>query len=179
MGVLLLMEEIRRSPVEVGSLSHYLQGFSTIQSVVGLGISEPSTVGPYNYIEHPLSEGNCRFLLVALQDNDILSSSHVWWEGLFVAHGCGTFRVFLRDLFQNWQHDCIPWIMNLSNEISLPWVMSSFKCESIFLTGTPLRLINSVNPVSCFSRYFPATIWFSAPFWPTFPSTFQHLSGLA
>ena len=75
MGVLLLMEEIRRSPVEVGSLSHYLQGFSTIQSVVGLGISEPSTVGPY--IEHPLSEGNCRFLLVALQDNDILSSSHV------------------------------------------------------------------------------------------------------
>ena len=27
MGVLLLMEEIRRSPVEVGSLCHYLQGF--------------------------------------------------------------------------------------------------------------------------------------------------------
>ena len=32
------------SPVEVGSLSHDLQGFSTIQTVVGNGISEPSTV---------------------------------------------------------------------------------------------------------------------------------------
>ena len=29
-GFVLLMAEIRRSPVEVGSLSHYLQGFSTI-----------------------------------------------------------------------------------------------------------------------------------------------------
>ena len=28
--VVLLMAEIRRSPVEVGSLSHHLQGFSTI-----------------------------------------------------------------------------------------------------------------------------------------------------
>ena len=28
--VILLMEVIRRSPVEVGSVSHYLQGFSTI-----------------------------------------------------------------------------------------------------------------------------------------------------
>ena len=26
-GLILLMEEIRRSPVEVGSLSHYVQGF--------------------------------------------------------------------------------------------------------------------------------------------------------
>ena len=31
----------------VGFFSHYLQGFSTIQTVVGLGISEPSTVGLY------------------------------------------------------------------------------------------------------------------------------------
>ena len=29
------MEEIRRSPVEVGSLSHYLQGFSTIPGGAG------------------------------------------------------------------------------------------------------------------------------------------------
>ena len=43
---ILLMEEIRRSPVEVGSLSHYLQGLINIQTVVGLGISEPSTVAP-------------------------------------------------------------------------------------------------------------------------------------
>ena len=35
--MLLLMEELRRSPVEVGSLSHYLQGFSTIQPVVVTG----------------------------------------------------------------------------------------------------------------------------------------------
>ena len=28
--MILLMAEIRRSPVEAGSLSHYLQGFSTI-----------------------------------------------------------------------------------------------------------------------------------------------------
>ena len=36
------MAEIRRSPVEVGSLSHYLQGFSTIPgSCLGF---QPSTV---------------------------------------------------------------------------------------------------------------------------------------
>ncbi len=40
--LLLLMEEIRRSPVEVGSLSHYLQGFSTIPGGC-LGLI-PSTV---------------------------------------------------------------------------------------------------------------------------------------
>ena len=33
------------SPVEVGRKSHYLHIFTTIQTVVGLGISEPSTVG--------------------------------------------------------------------------------------------------------------------------------------
>ena len=33
-GAIPLMAEIRRSPVEVGSLSRYLQGFSTIQTVV-------------------------------------------------------------------------------------------------------------------------------------------------
>ena len=36
--------EILRSPVEVGSLSYYLQGFWAPSQVVGLGISEPSTV---------------------------------------------------------------------------------------------------------------------------------------
>ena len=36
------MAEIRRSPVEVGSLSHYLQGFSTIPGGAGF---LPSTVG--------------------------------------------------------------------------------------------------------------------------------------
>ena len=39
--ILLLMAEIRRSPVEVGSLSHYLQGFSTIPGCLGF---QPSTV---------------------------------------------------------------------------------------------------------------------------------------
>ena len=33
-AVLLLMAELRRSPVEVASLSRYLQGFSAIQTVV-------------------------------------------------------------------------------------------------------------------------------------------------
>ena len=39
--VILLMAEIRRSPVEVGSLSHYLQGFSTIPGGAGF---QPSAV---------------------------------------------------------------------------------------------------------------------------------------
>ena len=43
MDVLLLMEEIRRSPVEVGRLSHYLQGFSTIPG--GAGILPSTVVG--------------------------------------------------------------------------------------------------------------------------------------
>ena len=42
MGLLLLMAEILRSPVEVGSFSHYLQGFSTIPGGAGF---QPSTVG--------------------------------------------------------------------------------------------------------------------------------------
>ena len=42
--IILLMEEIRRSPVVGGSLSPSFIGFYTSQ-VVGLGISEPSTVG--------------------------------------------------------------------------------------------------------------------------------------
>ena len=37
------MAEIRRSPVEVGRLSHYLQGFSTIPGGAGF---QPSTVPP-------------------------------------------------------------------------------------------------------------------------------------
>ena len=39
---ILLMAGIRRSPVEVGSLSHYLQGFIHLRWL--FGISEPSTV---------------------------------------------------------------------------------------------------------------------------------------
>ena len=42
LGILrFLMAEIRRSPVEVGRLSHYLQGFSTIPGGAGF---QPSTV---------------------------------------------------------------------------------------------------------------------------------------
>ena len=40
----LLMEEIRRSPVEVGSLSHDLQGFYHHPRWLALGFLEPSTV---------------------------------------------------------------------------------------------------------------------------------------
>ena len=45
-GLMIDGSEIRRSPVEVGSLSHYLRRFYTSQ-VVGLGISEPSTVAGF------------------------------------------------------------------------------------------------------------------------------------
>ena len=41
---LFLMEEIRRSPVDMVNLSHDLQGFLPPSQVVGNGISEPSTV---------------------------------------------------------------------------------------------------------------------------------------
>ncbi len=47
--------EIRRSPVEVGSLSHYLPGFSTIQTVVSR-ISEPSTAPTSPWVLLPLTE---------------------------------------------------------------------------------------------------------------------------
>ena len=40
------MEEIWRSPVEVGCLSHYLQGFMYILGGGDRRISEPSTVQP-------------------------------------------------------------------------------------------------------------------------------------
>ena len=38
--------EIRRSPVEVGSSSHYLRRVLAPSQVVGNGNSEPSTVSP-------------------------------------------------------------------------------------------------------------------------------------
>ena len=44
---ILLMEEIRRSPVEVGSLSHHLQGFKHSRRL--FGISEPSTRMPFKH----------------------------------------------------------------------------------------------------------------------------------
>ena len=40
----MLMEDIRRSPVEVGSLAHHLQGFIHLRWL--FGISEPATVAP-------------------------------------------------------------------------------------------------------------------------------------
>ena len=43
MGVVLLMEEILRSPVEVGSLPHYVQGFFTSQVVFSPDFWLPST----------------------------------------------------------------------------------------------------------------------------------------
>ena len=43
---LLLMAEIRRTSWGTGSLSHYLQGFSTIQTVVGNGISAINGMTP-------------------------------------------------------------------------------------------------------------------------------------
>ena len=44
---ILLMEEIRRSPVDLGSLLHYLQGFSTIPGgCLGILPSNDSTCYP-------------------------------------------------------------------------------------------------------------------------------------
>ena len=42
--ILVDASEIWGSPVDMVKYPHYLQGPSTIQTVVGLGISEPSTV---------------------------------------------------------------------------------------------------------------------------------------
>ncbi len=42
--VILLMEEIRRSPVKVGSLSYYLQGFIRFHKFWGGAGFQPSTV---------------------------------------------------------------------------------------------------------------------------------------
>ena len=53
--------EIRRSPVEVGSLSHYLQGFRTIQTVIKLA-------GFYQLI-----------LLRNLESNNLTASGGVTW----------------------------------------------------------------------------------------------------
>ena len=50
--ILLLMAEILRSPVEVGSLSHYLQGFSTIPGASKrwlFGISAINSMGFDHY----------------------------------------------------------------------------------------------------------------------------------
>ena len=46
------MEAIMRQLI--CNLSHYLQGFSTIQTVVGIGMSEPSTVSLHEEaVTHP------------------------------------------------------------------------------------------------------------------------------
>ena len=42
--------EIRRLPVHMVVVSHYLQGFYRLKKVVGLGIYEPSTVGAEKYL---------------------------------------------------------------------------------------------------------------------------------
>ena len=52
MFLILLMEEFF-APVEVGSLSHYLQSFYKSPVVVGDGISEPSTVPMPKILEKP------------------------------------------------------------------------------------------------------------------------------
>ena len=58
--------EIRRSPVEVGSWNPFLyEGFSTIQPVVGLGISEPSTVVLFSF-GSALGPGPCLISLLKL-----------------------------------------------------------------------------------------------------------------
>ena len=65
--LVLLLEEIRRSPVEVGSLSHYLQGSIYCTSQVVNRISEPSTVWISTPLNMILLENGCleydRFLL--------------------------------------------------------------------------------------------------------------------
>ena len=50
-------------PVEVGSWSHYFQGFKNIQKVVGLGISEPSTVFTF-YMKRNIVKDSCWILLM-------------------------------------------------------------------------------------------------------------------
>ena len=54
--------EIRRSPVVVGSLSHYLQGFIHLRWL--FGISEPSTVAPVFSGAFAVSFRECIILLM-------------------------------------------------------------------------------------------------------------------
>ena len=63
---LLLMAKIRRSPVEVGSLSHYLQGFSIIR-VAGSSCARPGPGkevwhGPMQVLTHLLTGMILQFL---------------------------------------------------------------------------------------------------------------------
>ncbi len=60
-------------PVEVGSLSHSLQGFSTIQTVVGLGISEASLVG-----RRSLEKTELPSIQLSFQTS---TKTHVWNQG--------------------------------------------------------------------------------------------------
>ena len=63
--------EIRRSPVEVASLSHYLQGFLTSQTVVGNGIS--GTINRKN-----------RFHKSCVIKGPLLGSIPGWWIGISI-----------------------------------------------------------------------------------------------
>ena len=51
--VLLLLEEIRRSPVEVGSFSHYLQGFEHPRWCRNSSINRMLVSWSVNYVDHP------------------------------------------------------------------------------------------------------------------------------
>ena len=61
------------APVEVGSLSHYLQGFLYIQTVVGLGISEPWSLSSRRNAHH---QGQGRMLQTSCYLETFRSSNH-------------------------------------------------------------------------------------------------------
>ena len=61
-GMVLLMEDMRRSPVEVGSLSHYLQGFSTIPG--GCLKLQPESYWENGWVDNPMPTCVAEFLRI-------------------------------------------------------------------------------------------------------------------
>ena len=85
-SIILLMEEIRRAPVEVGSFSHDLQGL--IHHRWLFGISEPSTVSQPHLRErrpHQLI-WVCEFLKIAHPNSRLFLFSP--WDDFFFCPNC-------------------------------------------------------------------------------------------
>ena len=59
-GIVVVMEEIRRSAVEVGSLSHYLKGFIHPRWLLGISSINSSNSNNSNYYANPpFHESTC------------------------------------------------------------------------------------------------------------------------
>ena len=78
-------------PVEVGSWSHYFQGFKNIQKVVGLGISEPSTVFTF-YMKRNIVKDSCWILLMLQKSINKLRITSLY---IYISHTIHVWYIFL------------------------------------------------------------------------------------